>query len=417
MRRVDDHYEYIGTYVDDLCIISKNPLEITKHLEDHYKFKLKGTGPIEFHLGCNFSRDKDNTLFMRPDKFIERMADSYQQMFGEKPKETYRSPLEPGDHPETDTTDFCNDKDITVFQSLIGSCQWAVSLCRLDIASAVMTLSSFRAKPRVGHLMQAKQMVGYLYSFWGAALRFRTHEPDYSGIPEPVHEWDYSVYGNVEEYVPSDIPEPLGKYVRMTHYVDANLYHDYLTGRSVTGILDLLNSTPIDWYCKKQSTVETATYGSEFVAARTCVECNIDLRITLRYLGVPIHKRAYMFGDNKSVVDSSMIPHIKLHKRHTALSLHRVCEAIAGDLIQFYHMDGKDNPADILSKHWAHSHTYPNLQPILFWEGDTINCTATMKKDKPKQATLPRPDQGDFGAPQHPPPPSSGGPSLVQHLV
>ena len=88
-----------------------------------------------------------------------------------------------------------------------------VSLCHLDIASAVMTLSSFRAKPQVGHLMRAKQMVGYLYSFRGAALRFRTHEPDYSGIPEPVHEWDYSVYGNVEEYVPSDIPEPLGKYV------------------------------------------------------------------------------------------------------------------------------------------------------------------------------------------------------------
>ncbi len=75
-----------------------------------------------------------------------------------------------------------------------------------------------------------------------------------------------------------------------------------------------------------------------------------------------------------------MIPHIKLHKRHTALSLHRVREAIAGDLIQFYHMNGKDNPADILSKHWAHSITYPNLQPILFWEGDTIDCTATLKQ-------------------------------------
>ena len=134
----------------------QEPLEITKHLEDEYKFELKGMGPIEFHLGCNFSRDKDNTLFMHPDKFIERMVNSYQQMFGEKLKKTYQLPLKPGDHPKIDTTDFCNIKDITVFQSLIGSCQWAMSLCRLDITSAVMTLSSFRAKPWVGHLMHAK---------------------------------------------------------------------------------------------------------------------------------------------------------------------------------------------------------------------------------------------------------------------
>ena len=54
------------------------------------------------------------------------------------------------------------------------------------------------------------------------------------------------------------------------HYVDANLYHCMLTGHSVAGIIHLINGTPIDAFSKKQSTVETATYGSEFVAARTC---------------------------------------------------------------------------------------------------------------------------------------------------
>ena len=86
------------------------------------------------------------------------------------------------------------------------------------------------------------------------------------------------------------MPTPLGKHVTLTHFFDANLYHDILTGRSVTGILHLLNKTPIDWYAKKQATVETATYGSEFVAGRTCIEQAIDLRNTLRYLGVPIRQ-------------------------------------------------------------------------------------------------------------------------------
>jgi hypothetical protein len=68
--------------------------------------------------------------------------------------------------------------------------------------------------------------------------------------------------------------------------------HDINSGNSVTGILHLVNETPIDWYSKKQATVETATYGSEFVAARVCIEQIIDLRTTLRYLGVPIRDKA-----------------------------------------------------------------------------------------------------------------------------
>ena len=97
----------------------------------------------------------------------------------------------------------------------------------------------------------------------------------------------------------------------------------------MTGILHLVNKTPIDWYSKKQATVETATYRSEFIAAHICMDQSIDLRNTLRYLGFPVHKKAYMFGDNKLVVDSSMTPHAKLHKRHNALSFHCVHEAIA----------------------------------------------------------------------------------------
>ena len=54
-------------------------------------------------------------------------------------------------------------------------------------------------------------------------------------------------------------PEPLGKPVILTHYNDANFYHDLITGRVVTGVLHLENKTPIDWFSKRQATVETAT--------------------------------------------------------------------------------------------------------------------------------------------------------------
>jgi hypothetical protein len=172
--------------------------------------------------------------------------------------------------------------------------------------------------------------------------------------------------------VPTDTPPLLGKFVQLTHYVDANLMHDIVSGKSVTGILHLVNKTPIDWYSKKQATVETATYGSEFVAARTCVEQIIDLRLTLRYLGVNIRERSVMFGDNESVVKSSTTPHGKLHKRHTALSFHRVREAVASKMVAFHFLKGSENPADFLSKTWTHAAVYDMaIKPILFYTGNT----------------------------------------------
>ena len=82
--------------------------------------------------------------------------------------------------------------------------------------------------------------------------------------------------------------------------------------------------------------METATYGSEFVPAKTATEQIMDIRNTQRYLGVPIMTKAYMFGDNKSVVMSSTIPQSILNKRHNILSYHRVREAFAAKILEFH---------------------------------------------------------------------------------
>jgi hypothetical protein len=81
----------------------------------------------------------------------------------------------------------------------------------------------------------------------------------------------------VKEIIPMDIPEPKGKYITVCHSFDENLYHDMVTRRAITGILHFLNQTPMDWYSKKQATVETATFGSEFIAARTTIDQIINL--------------------------------------------------------------------------------------------------------------------------------------------
>ena len=390
MKDCGDHYEYIAVYVDDLLIVSRDHASIIRELQVTHKFKLKGTGPISFHLGCDYWRDKNGVLCYAPRKYIEKCMDTFRRLFGTNPKQ-YMSPLVKGDHPELDTSELLDIEQMQIYQSLIGSLQWVIQIGRFDVSTAVMTLSRFRAAPRQGHMDRVKRIFGYLSKMRHGVIRIRTEKPDFSGFPEKVYDWENTCYRGAKEVKPHDAPRPLGKSVVTSHYVDANLYHDIISGRSVTGIMHFLNKTPIDWFSKLQATVETATYGSEFVAARTCTEQVIDIRNTLRYLGVPVDEVSYMFGDNESVVNSASIPHSKLHKRHNALSYHRTREAIAARFLRFFFIRSERNCADILSKHWDYSSVWDTLRPIMFWEGDTALIEAWdawKKKDTEEKEQL-----------------------------
>jgi len=127
------------------------------------------------------------------------------------------------------------------------------------------------------------------------------------------------------------------------------------------------------WYSKKQATPETATYGAEFSSGRTCVEQTVDLRHSFRYLGVPINKISYVFGDNETMINSSSFPHAKLHKRHNILSYHYVRSMVAAGFIAMHHIPSEANLADVLSKHWAYQSVYHLLQPIFHHVGNTAS--------------------------------------------
>jgi hypothetical protein len=360
-------------YIDDIFGALKDPGELMAALRGPpHNYRVTGGEEPTYHLGGDFYRDPDGTLCWGAETYIKRLVDNYQQLFGELPtKQT--CPLDKDDHPELDGSSFLEDDDITKYQSLIGALQWAITLCRFDIATAVMTLGRYRCAPRKGHLERVKRIVGYLMEYKKAAIRFRTHIPDHSGTPPQDYTWLHTVYGDTREEMPRGMPEPKGKPVRTTTYKDANLYHDLTTGRSVTGVLHLLNATPIDWTSKRQATVETATYGSEFSAARTATEQIIDFRYTLRMMGVPLDGPGWLFGDNEGVVKSSTIPHSTLKKRHNALSFHRVREAVANGVMYFIHLPGAENPSDILTKFLPRSVSWSFVNALLFWRGETVS--------------------------------------------
>jgi len=146
IRDMNDHYEYIAVYMDDLTIASRNPQAIIDILQAKpNNLKLKGTGELNFLLGCDYFREDDGTLMMVPKRYVVKMVETYEETIrGEAETDIYRSPLEQNDHPELDKTDLLDAEGIRIYQSLIRSAQWIVQLGRFDISVHVMTLSSFR---------------------------------------------------------------------------------------------------------------------------------------------------------------------------------------------------------------------------------------------------------------------------------
>ena len=179
------------------------------------------------------------------------------------------------------------------YLTMVGQLQWLVTLGRFDIHAQAATMSRFRAAPRQGHMDRFKRIKSYAIRTKDYAIRFRTDQPDYSFLPDHDFEWTYIVYGIVQEILPDDMPDAIGEAVTTTTTMDANLSNYLATGKSSTGCLHFVNKTPPDWYSKKQATVETASYGSEFVAAKTATEQIMDIRQTLWYLGAPIGAKSF----------------------------------------------------------------------------------------------------------------------------
>ena len=108
------------------------------------------------------------------------------------------------------------------------------------------------------------------------------------------------------------------------------------------------------------------------------------IRQTLRYLGEPIGVKFFLFGDNTSVVTKSILHHSILIKRHNILAFHRVKEAVAAKLMDFFWIQSADNLSDMLTKHWDNPTVNPMILKLLITRGNItlIPKEATQETEK-----------------------------------
>jgi hypothetical protein len=100
---------------------------------------------------------------------------------------------------------------------------------------------------------------------------------------------------------------------------------------------------------KKQTSIETSTFGSEFVAMKQATEFVRGLRYRLRMMGIPVTNPAFVYGDNQSVLYNVTLPSSTLKKKSNSIAYHFVREGCAMKEWICGHVRTHLNPSDILT--------------------------------------------------------------------
>ena len=351
-----EYYEYMLLYVDDTLCISEYPEECLKSLGKYFTLKPGSVGPPKIYLGAKFSQ-------VSLPNGVQAWASSASQYIQEAVKNVEKhlkrhdvslkkgtnSPLSNNYRPEIDASPELDTSNASYYASLIGVLRWMVEMGRIDIACEVSMMSSYVAMPREGHLQQLFHMFVYLKGHHNSRIVF---DPTYPVIDESQfvrRDWS-DFYGNVKEEIPENVPKPHGKEMLIRAYVDADFAGDRLSRRSRSGFIVMLNGSPVQWFSKKQSSCETSSFGSEFVALKQCCEYLKTLRYKLRMMGIPVENPCFIFGDNQSVLWNTTVRESTLKKKTQSVAYHYVREGVSADIWRTAYINTKLNPADILTK-------------------------------------------------------------------
>jgi hypothetical protein len=356
------YWEYLLAYVDDILVISHQPQVVMDSLAQHVTFKPGSVEPPRNYLGADVFRitvhggNQDSPMkqvwCMSASEYVKRAIEEIERELAMEdaylPKRT-ETPLSSGYRPELDFSLELEGSKVNYYQGLIGVLRWIVELGRIDLIVPVSLFSRYMISPREGHLQQCYHIFAYLKQFNRSRLVFDDTEPDLSEYYFHTCDWS-EYYPDAAELIPPNMPEPLGHSVTTTCFVDADHAGCKVTRRSQTGILIYVNKALVFWYSKRQNTVESATFGSEFIALKTAIDQIDALRYKLRMFGIPIDSPTKILCDNESAWRNSTHSDSTLRRKHTAIAYHRCREAEAAGNVQIAKIGGDENPADLLTK-------------------------------------------------------------------
>ena len=357
----EEYYEYVLCYVDDLIAISTDPRGILNELKgDNMKYKNDEIKAPEMYLGARFKkRDIEGTTCwtITSEDYLTAAVKTIKESDAIKRwrwPTRVSTPMTASFVPEWDDSPELDSEDITFYQEMIGMLRWATEIGRVDIQHEVSILSQYQAAPREGHLKEAIRIFAFLEKKPKLTL-YMDHRPfdiDLSLFVTDAKEFQ-EYYRGAKEQEPHDKPRPRGRHVMTSAYVDSSHGANKVTRKSHSGHILFVNRAPVKWVSRRQNTVETSAFSSEFIAMKQCVEDIEHLRFKLKMFGVPLdddHPETYILCDNEGVVKNASFVSSTLNKKHSDIAYHFVRWNVAAGVIKVAWIRTEDNIADAMTK-------------------------------------------------------------------
>lgn len=357
----EEYYEYVMMYVDDILAISMNAVEVLESLKtETIKFKNNKIAPPDMYLGAKLQKKQINNTWCWTITSVDYVNAAVETIKGAIKNTKWslptrcKTPMTQSYYPELDDSPELPPSDVTLYQEMIGMLRWATELGRVDILHEISILSQHQALPREGHMKEILHIIAYLDKKPKLTLYMDPDEPvlDYSTFNNDSSEFK-EFYREAEEEIPHRMPRARGKAVVTTAFVDASHAANKKTRRSHSGHILFVNRAPVKWYSKRQNTVETSAFSSEFIAMKQCIEEIEHLRFKLRMFGIPIcneRTATHVLCDNESLVKNASNVESTLNKKHSEIAYHFTRWNVAAGVVSIAWIATGENLADAFTK-------------------------------------------------------------------
>ncbi|KAK6148034.1 hypothetical protein DH2020_018946 [Rehmannia glutinosa] len=219
--------------------------------------------------------------------------------------------------------------DQTRYKALIGSLLYLTKTSEPDITFVVGVCARFQSAPKESHMTASKRILRYLKG------------------SEEVGLW-YPKEGGF----------------KLIGYSDSTIFGCRVDGKSTSGTCQMLGNKANFWFSKKQNSIATSTYESEYISAAFCCTQLLWMKQTLAdykcsFENVPI------FCDNISAINIAQNPvHHNRITKHIEIRHHFLRDCASKRKIEISFVPSQDQLADIFTKPLS-SETFASIRARL----------------------------------------------------
>ena len=321
----EDYSIIILIYVDDVIISGINAAVINSLIAKlRLRFEIGDEGALDFFLGMSVDDTSGIDVKLSQFHYLEKIV----AKFGYNGLPEVATPMVEGLALVKNPDDFLyEDFDI---RSKIGSLMYAMVCTRPDICYAVSYLARFTEHPSKEVCVAVSRVFRYL----DATKHFKLV---------------------INRESPADL----------LLYCDSDFAGDITDYKSTTGVLVLIGSTPVGWYCSKQTITAQSSTDAEIIAMNHAAKEIIWMRGLLDELGMDITLPTRLLCDNQSAIKLAHNPVFHKRTKHIMLKFALLVELLLEDKVILEFTKSADNLADIMTKAQKEVHFLKNVLKLV----------------------------------------------------